>query len=231
MKVRAFYPVTLTVDGEEIVIRIKRMNMEEHSDFTYRFANVGTPTISRFVSRKASGPEQDRNEKGEFKISFEALAAERLEEFTPEKRTEYEAAIQADELEAKSFLLWVCEQFVTVERGLLEVTADGKEQTVTEGLDFLRIFGARRDVIQQILEAVQRENEMDLTQKKTWRSPIGSSRILKERPRGRVGKKRKTTAKNAAKKDLQNKEDAALSHNGQSGSMEKLSSNPAPSLE
>lgn len=231
MKVKAFYPVTLTIDGEEIFLRIKRMNMEEHSEFSSRFAKVGTPTFARFVSRESSGPEQEQNEKGVFKIPFEKIALKRLEGLSPEKRSEYEAAVQADEAEAKGFLSWVCEQFVTVERGLLEETADGKEKTVTEGLDFLRIFGARRDVIQQALEAVQRENEMDSDQKKTWRSPAGSSRILEERRRARVGRKRRKIAKPAATGDSASKEDVTPNQNGRSGLTASSLSSRARSVE
>lgn len=230
MKVRAFFPVTLIIDGEQIVLRIKRMNMEEHSEFTSRFAKVGTPTFTRFVSRESSGPEQEQNEKGEYLVPFEKIALKRLEGLTPEKRLEYEASVQADEAEAKIFLSWVCEQFVTVERGLIEETTDGKEQTVTDGLDFLRIFGARRDVIQQVLEAVQRENELDVEQKKTWRSPAASSRSSTGRPRARAGRKRGTIAKPAATEDSASKEAATANQNGQSGLTGTLPSTPAPSI-
>jgi len=231
MKVKAFYPVTLTIDGEEIVLRIKRMNMEEHSEFSSRFAKVGTPTFTRFVSRESNGPEQEQNEKGEYLIPFEKIALKRFEKLPPEKRLEYEAAVQTDETEAKMFLTWVCEQFVTVERGLLEETADGKEKTVTDGIDFLRIFGARQDIIQQMLEAVRRENELDVEQKKTWRSPVASSRTSTGRRRVRVGKKRVTTAKSAAIEDSASKEDAKPTRNGQSGLMEISSSTPVQSID
>lgn len=231
MKVRGFFPVTLIIDGEEIVLRIKRMNMEEHSQFTGRFARVGTPTHVRFVSREITGPEQEQNDKGEYVVPFEQIAVKRLEALTPEDRLKYEARVQEDEAEAKEFLSWICETFVTVERGLIEETADGKEQTVTEGIDFLRIFGARRDVIQQVLEAVQRENELDVNQKKTWRSPIASSHSSKGRRRARAGKKRRTIVKPAEIADSPSKEGATPSQNGRSGLTEATSSNPAPSSD
>lgn len=231
MKVRGFYPVTLIIDGEEIVLRIKRMNMEEHSEFKTRFAKVSIPTLTRFVSRKNSGPEQEQNDKGEYKIPFEEIALKRIEELSPEKRAEYETCAREDEEEAKAFLVFVCEQFVTVERGLLEELPDGKEQSITKGIDLLRIFGARQDVIQQILEAVRRENEMDLEQKKTWRSPTALSRSSKGRRRVRVGQKRGTTAKSAATKDSTIKEDANPNQTGRSGSTATSFSSPAPSAD
>ena len=229
MKVRSFFPVTLFIDEEKIVIRIKRMNMEEHSEFSSRFAMVSIPTFARFVSRASSGPEQEQNDKGEYVIPLEKIASKWLDGLAPEKRLEYETAVEAEETEARQFLSWTFEHFVTVERGLIEETPEGKEQTVTEGLDLLRIFGAREDVIQQILGAVRRENEFDVEQKKTWGLPTASSPSSIGRRPGRAGKKRKTTAKNAAIKDSQNKGGAALSQSGQSGSTGISSSNLAPS--
>ena len=229
MKVQTYYPVTLIIDSEEIVLRIKRMNLEEHSEFSIRFAKVGTPTYVRFVSR-GSGPEQEQNDKGEYAIPFEKLAEKRLAEMSTEKRADYDAAVEADEKLAKEFLTYVCEQFVTVERGLIEELPDGSEQSVSSGLDFLRIFGARRDVIQQTLEAVRRENEMDVHQKKASRLVVASSRSSTGRRRARAGRKRGTTAELAATGDSAGNGDAAA-RNTQSGSMETLPSTPVQSID
>lgn len=231
MKVGAFYPVTLIVDGEEIFLRIKRMNMEEHSEFSLRFAKVGKPTFVRFVSRSSSGPEQDQNDKGEYVISFEQLAENRLAEMSAPRRAEYETAMEADEAEAKKFLAYTLEQFVTVERGLIEELADGTEKSVSAGLDFLRIFGARRDVLQQILEAVRRENELDADQKKALKSPAASAPSSTGRRRARAGRKRGTTAKNAATAGSAGNGGAKATRSTTSGSMETSRSNPAPSSD
>lgn len=230
MKVKSFYPVTLKIDGEEIVLRVKRMTLEEHSDFSIQFAKVGTPTYIRFVSRASSGPEQKRNSKGEYVLSFDKIAEKRLAEMKPEKKAEFDAATELDEVQAKEFLNYVCEQFITVERGLIEELTDGTEKSITSGLDFLRIFGARRDVLQQILEAVRGENEMNAEQKKTWRSPIDSSPSLNEQKKARAGPKRETIVKPAAIKDSVSKEDAkGPKLKDQSGSTGTFSSSSAPS--
>lgn len=230
MKVQAFYPVTLVIDGEDIVLRIKRMNLEEHSEFSIRFAKVGTPTYVRFVSRASSGPEQDQNEAGEYVIPFEKIAEKRLADMNPKKRAEYETAVELDETHAKDFLLYAAEQFVTVERGLIEEGPDGTEKSVTSGLDLLRIFGARRDVLQQILEAVRMENELDDSQKKTWRSPVASSPSLTEQSQDQVGQRPETIAKPAVTEDSASNETATEKPEAPSGSTETPSSNPAPSM-
>ncbi len=228
MKVRSFYPVTLTVDGEEIALRVRRMDMTEHSDFSTRLAKVGIPTYIRFVSRASSGPEQEQNGKGDYAITFEKSAEKRLGEMDAEKRAEYEAAAELDEKQAKEFLAYVAEQFVTVVGGLIEETSEG-EKSVTSGTDFLRIFGARRDVLQQMLEAVRQENELNAEQKKTWRSLIASLPSSGEQSPDQAGPKPETTAENAATADSASNEDATGKPSGPSGSMETSSSNPAQS--
>ncbi len=230
MKVKAFYPVKLVIDGEEICLRIKRMDLEEFSDFSSRFKKVGEPTHLRFISRASSGPEQVQNDQGEYMVPLEKIAENRLADMTPEERAGYEAAVKADEAAAKEFLVYVHEEFVTVERGLIEEMADGTEQSVTAGIDLLRIFGARQDVLQQILEAVRQENTLNAEQKKTWRSPVASSRSSTGRRRGRAGRKQGTTAELAVTGGSAGNGDAAAQIT-LSGSTETLPSNPVPSLD
>jgi hypothetical protein len=225
--VRQFYPVLLTVDGEEIALRIKRMSMEEHSDFRNDFAKFGTPTLARFASRESSGPEQEKNEKGEYVMPFEAVAAKRLSEMTPEKRAEYEKAVDSDEAAAKAFLTSTFERFVTVERGLLEELPDGTQQAVTLGLDLLRLFGARNDVIHQVMSAVRTENELDASAKKNSPSPSDSSNFSGEPSPDRVGPKPETTVSPAATEASVETEDATKSRPTPSGSMDPTSSIPA----
>ena len=231
MKVKAFYPVTLVIDGEEICLRIKRMDLEEFSAFTTRFKAVGEPTYLRFISRASSGPEQEQDDKGEFVLPLEKIAEMRLDDMSQEKRVEYEAAVKADEAAAKEFLIYVHEEFVTVEKGLIEELADGSEKSVTEGIDFLRIFGARQDVLQQVLEAVRQENTLNADQKKALRSPVASSRSSTGRHRARAGRKRGTTAGLAVTGDSAGNGDALATRSTTSGLTETLPSNPAPPLD
>ena len=194
MKVKGYYPVTLTIDSEEIVLRLKRMTYDEFSTFTQGMARVATSTIARFVSRAPTGPEQARDEQGRYRLSFEQLCEERLAAMTPDERARFDEAVQADEREAQTFLRDTFEQFVTVERGLTEETEDGREVSVTTGLDFLRVFGARRDVLLRVIGALQRENTLDARQKKVSPSPSASRTGSRPPARGRAGRRRATTA-------------------------------------
>ena len=230
MKVRQFYPITLSIDGEDVALRIKRMTMEEHAEFSTRLMKVGTPTYQRFVSRGNSESEQELNDKGEHVLPFEKLAERQLREMGAEKRAEYDAALSADESEAKKFLTFVFTEFVTVEKGLIEELSDGNEQSVSSGIDFLRIFGARDDVIQEALGAVRSENELDANQKKTLSSRTGSSRSSSEPDPGQAGPKPETTVSPVEIADSAGNGDATSQQEDRSGSTDGSQSTTAPSL-
>lgn len=230
MKVRPYYPVTLDIDGEDVALRIKRMSMEEHSDFSRRFAKTSTPTYVRFVSRGTSVEEQAQDDKGEYVLSFEKLAEIQLREMSPEKRVEYDEASEADEAEAKKFLTWVFTEFVTVAKGLIEELEDGKEQSVTSGDDLLRIFGARQDVIQEVLGLVQRENQLDERQKKALLSPTDSSPSSSAPEPDRAGPKPETTVSRVETEDSAVNEHATSQQKDQSGSTAESPSTSVRSL-
>ena len=230
MKVRQFYPITISIDGEDVALRVKRMTMEEHSDFSTRFAKISTPAYVRFVSRGTSAEEQAQDDKGEYVLSFEKLAELQLREMSPEKRVEYDEASEADEAEAKKFLTWVFTEFVTVAKGLIEELEDGKEQSVSSGIDLLRIFGARQDVIQEVLGLVHRENQLDEHQKKALRSRTDSSPTSSAPELDRVGLKPETTVSPVETGDSAGNGHATSQQKNQSGSTAASPSTPVPSL-
>lgn len=229
MKVRHYYPLILTVDGEEIHLRIKRMDIQDALEFGKRARKLANLSSLKFFSRATSGPEQERNDKGEFKIPFERLVEQRIEQMSPKERAEYYTQAEVDEQEARQWQVWVCEQFVTVESGLLEELPDGTERSVTEGADFARIFAARIDLLQQAVAGVRRENELSLDQKKAWKSPIASSPSSNGRRPDRAGRKRGTTAGSVARGDSADSGAARAMESATSGSTATLPSGRVPS--
>lgn len=151
------------------------MNCEEHSEFSARALKTGLPPWARLISRAASGPEQERDEKGNYKISLEKLASQKIEAFTPEQRAELDRISAEDELEAQSFLKWAFRSFVQVKSGILEESETGDQVAVKDGIDLLRLYGARNDVISEVLSAIRLENELEASEKKSWKSRSGSS--------------------------------------------------------
>lgn len=197
MKVKPYFPVPLTIDGEEVVLRIKRMTDDEFGWFAARYTKVATPTITRVVSRAPSGLEQERDEQGRYRLSFEQLCEQRLEAMAGEERDRFIALTAEDEKEARAFLREAFETFVTVERGLTEETLDGREVSITSGADLLRLFGARKDVLMTVLQAILNENTLDARQKKASSSPSASSTGSPALVKGRAGRRRATTAARA----------------------------------
>ncbi len=232
MKVKQYYPVTLTIDDEPVKLRIKRMTDDEFAAYSARYARVATPTITQFVSRANNAREQARNEvTGDYVVPFEQLCTERLEQMGDEERDKFLAAAAADEDEARAFLKDSFEQFVTVAGGLTEETLDGVEESVTKGLDFLRLFGARRDVLQEVTEAIRAENTLNARQKKVLRSPSASRDGFRQPAKARAGRRRATTASRAETVGSATSAAATPTTPGvASGSPETSGSSGAPSL-
>ena len=224
-----YFPVTLKIDDEEIKIRIKRMDLEESGDFNRGLVKTGAPVWERFISRNGSGPEQERKSDGFFVIPFEALKDEKLLELTDERRAEYDAAEEQHEKESRAFLVWAFESFLTVESGLLEDDDDGREIAVTDGLDFLRVFGARLEVLQEALSAIRLENSLDAAQKKVLQSATVSSRFSAELGSDPVGPKPAPIVESAEIEASVKIEDATNRHPGPSGSTESSKLIPVPS--
>lgn len=181
MKVYPYHEVPFPIDGDQIVLRIARMTLEQHDWFMERYRKFGEKTIDRFAYRTPD--EQQKNDQDGYVIPWEAICARRLQEMTPDKRAEYEAARDQDERDAKAFISEAFATYLTVKSGLIEETTDGSERSVTSGTDFLRIFGARADVLIPALNAIWMQNTLTEEQKKT----LSSARASSPSSNGRAG--------------------------------------------
>lgn len=218
MKVRGYFPYSLTIDGDEVVLRLKRMTLEEWYAFNATFAKTAQPTILRFAGRQPDGPEQACDEQGTYLVPWEQIVEKRLGEMTAERRAEYDAAVEADEADARVFLTEVFARYVTVERGVIEELPDGTECSVTDGKDFLRVFGARGDVLGSVLAAVRTENTLDASQKKVSPSRVASAGSSGARKA--PGPRRATTAAPVGTEASAGNAAATATSPGPSGSME-----------
>ena len=71
MLVKSYYPFMLTIDGDEVVLRLKRLTVDEWSWFKHTRDHVRQPVILRYVSR---GPDQQATDaEGRYLVSLEAL--------------------------------------------------------------------------------------------------------------------------------------------------------------
>ena len=202
LKITKSYPFTIDIDGEPVNFLLKRMNYGECLEFRQRARRSGEPTYLRFIERDPTSiPEMERNEDGEYKIPIADLANDKVGELRGDKRLEFKAALVEDEETAREFVKWIFDKFVKCAGGLIEEQEDGTDKSVTKGIDIIRIFGAREDVISQIVTAVREENTLSVEQKKILRS---ASDFLASSPAPEPvpdGTKQETTATSAEQGD------------------------------
>jgi hypothetical protein len=194
---KKYFPFTLTVDGKEIRLRLARLVFDETFYFKDGLEDVLRSPIERLVAREASGPEQERDAKGEYAISWEAICIRRRPTLSSTQHAELEELEKAHEHRARVFVKDVFSRFVAIERGPVVEGADGTTASVTSGLEFLNLYAMRdQDVWLPVLMAIHSENTLDARQKKALRSPAASPRTSSGR-KG-PGRRRGTIAAAAA---------------------------------
>ncbi len=212
------YPHTFNLDGESVAIHIKRMTFEESQEFFFRSAELEKTVFKERVYRH-QGAEQEKDEKGAYKISFEELCQQRLSEMSVEERAEIEAAQTARIKEQAEFMAECMKRYVIhVEPGLVDVHPDGSKHPVTNGEELLEIVGARRELHLQLYQAIFAENHLNAHQKKALQLLATSKPSSIQPKKDRVGRKRKTTAKSAGASGSAGSGAARNRQSGRSGS-------------
>jgi hypothetical protein len=201
LKVRRFYPSTITVDDpesttREINIRVTRFDNDTFGVFEKNWRRVGDPPSNRMTQvRNTAGDEQEKKENGEFVIPLSAVMERRLAEMSTEERAKYDALDVQDEAFAQKFLVDSITAHVRVPEGeMVDEDEEGNEVPVTTGAQLLKIYGGRGDVLRQLLTAIWTENTMSAAEKKVRRSLYALSRSLNEQAMVAVGLKQVPTA-------------------------------------
>lgn len=209
---RSVYHTSILVDdpdtGEvsELPINVARLGVEAMAVFMRDYQRMSDPPSNRLIFvRKPEGEEQERNANGEPVVPLSVIATRRLAEMTDEQRAKYDKLDAEDEAFARAFLIRAVCEYITVPEGALEF--DGVP--VLDGKGLLRVFGGRRDVLQQLLVAIYAENSMSAAEKKVQRSLYDLKRSLNRQLLEVAGPKREATADAAASAASVPNEDAA----------------------
>ena len=139
LRVSSTYSSTIVIDGEVIPIKIKRLDPHQAIDFNRDFQRMGQ-------SQRAGAVPADETEP--------ARAARLVKG-------------EDDERAAKTFVVSAISNYLTIEAGHILDTDTDKD--VTQGLDLVRLYGARDDVLSELLFQIFMENKLNAEQKANWR--------------------------------------------------------------
>lgn len=188
--VKPYYVYTLPIDGEDVVFRIKRFNAGEALEFRALFKSIIEPFKLRYAIRRPD--EQDRDEQGAYLILADQIADRRLHEMNVDEHAEYERREEAAEQHARTAIATIIEQYLTIERGILEELPDGTQQSVTTGADFLRLYAGQWQLLGELAVQVAACNTLGTDQKKVLSVPVVSP-DFSPAPKAR-GRRPRTTA-------------------------------------
>lgn len=145
LRVRSFYPTNIAIDGELLAIRITRMDPEQALDFNQRFASF-------------SGVFESKPETESDKIK------------TPEEKAVEAAHAAEQERDAKRFVVEAISKYVKVEPD--QLYQDDEDKSLLEGADLCKLFGARDEVLSELLLQIFMENKLNNEQKHTWKTKL-----------------------------------------------------------
>lgn len=172
LSVNNYYPLTLTIDGEAVRLRIKRFTRADDLwfgptfDHLHRNAAAADDELLQFgiKYKKAladiKGVDVDKIPPPDPSYLVGLLEAELGTEKTAERRAAEKTRIE----ESNTFAREALGKFVTVEKGDVIDQTTGRE--VVNGDDLFDLFQARPDVIVEILASIRLENRLSAEQKK-----------------------------------------------------------------
>lgn len=223
MEITEYEPITLTIDGEDFVLGLKRLNFKEGTWFRENYRRLNNPINERHITRKPD--ERAKNEMGEFEISEAEIQVRRIGEMSPEKRKDFEREVDADLDFRVRFVTQTFEKFVRVESGLTE-----NGEPVTDGAAFLNAFGSRWEVPVKVMSVIWARCVLGQREKKVSQLVIDSFDFLAASAKARAGTRRATTAANAERSDSAKPAGAGSPSTDPSGSTDPTSSTPVRSL-
>lgn len=170
-------------DGGEsplIPIRIRRFTVAQLQAFMPGFELMTAPPSERFVFRQPEGPEQEQDEKKQYRIPIGEIRRRRLAEMTPEQRAAVDAASRADQDAILEFCREVVAEHVWLPMGVRLRIAGETGDRIVEGvagsvLDrpgeaLAEALAGNLSTLMILTRAVADENLVGATAKKAWRS-------------------------------------------------------------
>ena len=142
LRLSSKFNTNIVIDGEVIPLRIKRIDPNEARGFNRDFGRYG---------RRAALPE------------LPATATE-------DERKKREAEDEVTEEEASKFVVSSISDFVEVHQG--SIIDDDTDKDITSGSEVCRMFGARQDVLSELLMLIFMENKLNAEQKANWRTRL-----------------------------------------------------------
>lgn len=169
-RVSKFYKTGIPVDGEPLNLRIHKLTIDQWTKFVHEFERLGKIFIKDKLELKARP--------GEEGLTDEEIAAKRYGELSVEARATREAEELTEAERGNAFAKEVIEQYVTLEPD--QVLDEDENRYLTSGADIIQHYGARPDVLRDVVAEVFLQNRLSPEDKKKLSLLRASLRISNE---------------------------------------------------
>lgn len=159
IRVSNFHKTFIVVDGESVNLKIKRLTVDENTAFQRNFNTYNKLKRGSELALQR-GPDEEA-------LSAAEIDAKRFFLATDEERARLLEREAKDSAEGNAFVISAIAEYVTAEPG--QIVDEDSGQDVTAGADLVRFFGARNDVLIDMLVSIHLENTLSEQKKRMLR--------------------------------------------------------------
>lgn len=170
LRVSKTYKSTLHIDDEPVRLVIKKLSQDEFTDFSHEFDRLGKIHTAEQLDLRPRAGEED--------LTREQIEAKRYFEMSAEERTKFEADDKAEAARSNEWARAVIVQYVSAEPG--QIYDEDENRELTSGEDLVRHFGARPDVLRDLVGEIFLVNRLSDEDKKKLLLLRASMRSLRE---------------------------------------------------
>jgi hypothetical protein len=182
LSIQPYHPAHVLIETAFVRIRVARFTLEQFKVFKREFDQINSEAHKRALLIRTPGDEEQVGDDGKtFVIPDAEIMRRRLAELAPDARLAFDKAEQAAEDFAEGFIRRSLTDYVTVEEGEIEITENGVARWLTKGAELVEFFGARQEVLRNVLAEVYLQNTASDALKNVWRSQLDSGDSSLER--------------------------------------------------
>lgn len=160
LRVSRQYPATVTIDGEPIRLQVKKLTIDEWGRFVHEFQRFGLIATQETLELEPRS--------GEETLTPDEIRAKRYGALAPEQRAARDTEALVETTRGDAFAREAIEQYLTLEPE--QIFDEDQKTSLTTGADLVVHFGARIDVLRDLLAEIYVQNKLSAQEKKVWSS-------------------------------------------------------------
>ncbi len=159
LRVSKNYKATLHIDSEPVKFLIRKLTVEQYTEFAQEFQRLGKMNVGENLDARPRA--------GEDGLTAEEIQGKRYHELSVEARAALDKAERDEAARGNTFAVDSITSYVVAEPG--QIFDEDEERELTSGEDMVRHYGARPDVLRDLVGEIFLQNRLSEEDKKKLR--------------------------------------------------------------